>query len=60
MVWTDTGAGSDRESHLHGSLHHLHGAFLPCFPLTKHFDLPGSQAMYSTSQDPSPVCTQIP
>ena len=42
-VWIDILAGSESASHPHGSLNHFYGAF-PCFPLTNHLALPGSES----------------
>ena len=41
------------ESHLCRSLSYLYAAFSSGFPLTSHFDLPGSESMFDLPQDPS-------
>ena len=44
------------ELRVNGSLHHLYGDIPSAFPLVNHFDLPGSQSIFSVPQDPF-LCT---
>ena len=56
-VWIDTQAGSERvaESRAHWQFELLSRGISSGFPLTSHFDLPGSESIFGVSQDP-PTC----
>ena len=54
-VWIDTSRlrGRVPESRLCSSLSYLYAAFSSGFPLTSHFDFPGSESKFGLPQDPS-------
>jgi len=54
-VWLDTWVGSEEQSCPRGSLNHSYGGLYSWFSWAVHFDLPGSESIFSISQDP-PLC----